>query len=61
MQTTDEDEYFPPPPELRELLRSLGIAASLTHGAPLHTAATASDRQATATDMLIGASGASSS
>ena len=29
---TTEDEYFPPPPELRELLRGLGLAVSLLHG-----------------------------
>ncbi|MGA3352464.1 MAG: 4-hydroxy-3-methylbut-2-enyl diphosphate reductase [Acidimicrobiales bacterium] len=57
VQTTDEDEYFPPPPELRELLRCLGVAAGLTLGAAAEvTPATAPDRQVTATDMLIGAS-----
>jgi len=55
VQTTDEDEYFPPPPELRELLRCLGAAAGLTLGAP-STAGAGSlpDREVTATDMLIG-------
>jgi 4-hydroxy-3-methylbut-2-enyl diphosphate reductase len=61
VQTTDEDEYFPPPPELRELLRCLGLAASLTHGTLLDPLATAPDRQVTATDMLIGAASAPSS
>jgi 4-hydroxy-3-methylbut-2-enyl diphosphate reductase len=57
VQTTDEDEYFPPPPELRELLRCLADAASLTLGAkPEAAPATATDRQVTATDMLIGTS-----
>jgi len=31
---TTEDEYFPPPPELRELLRALAQALALTTGAP---------------------------
>jgi 4-hydroxy-3-methylbut-2-enyl diphosphate reductase len=32
---TVEEEYFPPPPELRELLRGLEIALSLLNGVPL--------------------------
>jgi hypothetical protein len=57
VHTTDEDEYFPPPPELRDLLRCLGVAASLTLGAAEEgSPATATDRRVTATDMLIGAS-----
>ena len=56
VHTTDEDEYFPPPPELRDLLRCLAAAASLNLGAaseglPL----TATDRQVAATDMLSAA------
>ena len=31
---TTEDEYFPPPPELRELLRSVGSTLSLLAGRP---------------------------
>jgi 4-hydroxy-3-methylbut-2-enyl diphosphate reductase len=31
---TDEDEYFPPPAELRQLLRGLVAALSLTGEAP---------------------------
>jgi len=57
VQTTDEDEYFPPPPELRDLLRCLAMAASLTLGAAASLPPSrATDRQVTATDMLIGAS-----
>ena len=56
VHTTDEDEYFPPPPELRDLLRWLGLAASLTHGAPFASVVpTATDRQVTAAGMLAGA------
>src|SRR5208283_1143052 len=53
VHTTDEDEYFPPPPELRDLLRCLGVAASLALGAPFESAVpTATDRQVTAAGML---------
>ena len=31
---TDEDEYFPPPPELRDLLRGLEVALALLSGVP---------------------------
>jgi 4-hydroxy-3-methylbut-2-enyl diphosphate reductase len=31
---TTEDEYFPPPPELRELLRALGATLGALTGAP---------------------------
>jgi len=57
VHTTDEDEYFPPPPELRDLLRCLALAASVTFGAyPEDPLTTAVDRQVTATDMLAAAS-----
>jgi 4-hydroxy-3-methylbut-2-enyl diphosphate reductase len=34
VRVTVEDEYFPPPPELRELLRGLAGALQLGLGAP---------------------------
>jgi 4-hydroxy-3-methylbut-2-enyl diphosphate reductase len=34
ISVTDEDEYFPPPPELRDLLGGLGAALALGLGAP---------------------------
>src|SRR6202035_3994297 len=34
VHVTDEDEYFPPPPELRDLLRGLAAAVTLGLGAP---------------------------
>jgi len=56
VQTTSEDEYFPPPPELRDLLRCVGVAAGLALGASAEGAPAAPpDRQVTATDMLLGA------
>jgi 4-hydroxy-3-methylbut-2-enyl diphosphate reductase len=34
VRVLEEDEYFPPPPELRDLLRALAAALSVTLGAP---------------------------
>jgi 4-hydroxy-3-methylbut-2-enyl diphosphate reductase len=50
---TDEDEYFPPPPELRDLLRAAAAAVSLALGAPLDSAVpTAGDRSVSAAAVL---------
>jgi 4-hydroxy-3-methylbut-2-enyl diphosphate reductase len=49
----DEDEYFPPPAELRKLLRGMlgGLSASL--GAPVEPGALLSDdRESPAADVL---------
>ncbi len=35
ISVTDEDEYFPPPPEMRDLLGALAGALALGLGAPL--------------------------
>jgi hypothetical protein len=48
---TDEDEYFPLPPELRELLRQVSAAAALSLFAPSATAPSSTDELA-ASDML---------
>ncbi len=37
VSVTTEDEYFPPPPELRELLRVLAAALAVTTAAPAST------------------------
>jgi len=34
VHVTDEDEYFPPPPELRDLLRGLAAAVAVGLAAP---------------------------
>ena len=50
---TNEDEYFPPPRELRELLGALDAVASVTLGAPPPArSAFAQDRQQAASDVL---------
>ena len=52
---TDEDEYFPPPPELRELLRCLAGALGVLTAAPDPTEAydpSAADRTISAADVL---------
>jgi 4-hydroxy-3-methylbut-2-enyl diphosphate reductase len=51
---TTEDEYFPPPPELRELLRAVGSTLSLLVGrpAPDRTDPAVRDRAVSAADVL---------
>jgi 4-hydroxy-3-methylbut-2-enyl diphosphate reductase len=57
VHVTDEDEYFPPPPELRDLLRGLGAALSLGLGAPVGAADVAGSEEAGASgDRFVSAS-----
>jgi 4-hydroxy-3-methylbut-2-enyl diphosphate reductase len=58
---TNEDEYFPPPPELRDLVRALGSVLSLMTRRPLLSAETSevvvknplqADRNISAADVL---------
>ncbi len=51
---TTEDEYFPPPPELRELLRAVGTTLGLLAARPMHrrTDPAAGDRAVSAADVL---------
>jgi len=50
---TDEDEYFPPPPELRDLLRALASAVTVCVGAPRDAATGGGvDSDASAADAL---------
>jgi 4-hydroxy-3-methylbut-2-en-1-yl diphosphate reductase len=51
---TTEDEYFPPPPELRELLRTLATALGLLAGRPVPERGdpAAVDRAVSAADVL---------
>lgn len=56
VSVTAEDEYFPPPPELRELLRSLTAALAVTTAAPGGVPADplGEDRGISAADLLTG-------
>jgi len=48
-----EDEYFPPPPELRDLLRAASTAVALAVGEPAEVGALpAEDRETAASDVL---------
>ena len=53
---TTEDEYFPPPRELRELLTALETVAAACLAAP-RTPAAASDREVAASDVLTALAG----
>jgi 4-hydroxy-3-methylbut-2-enyl diphosphate reductase len=55
VRTVEEQEYFPPPPELRELLRAVASAASVGLGvAPSGPHASADDRTVAASRLLAG-------
>jgi 4-hydroxy-3-methylbut-2-enyl diphosphate reductase len=57
VNVTMEDEYFPPPAELRHLLRGLASALSVGLGAPLDTGALlGDDRDVAASTVLAGLS-----
>ncbi len=57
--TVEEDEYFPPPRDLRDLLRALSIAAPVAFGiAPDGPLAAADDRAVPAAQMLADRHGA---
>ncbi|HEV7887633.1 MAG TPA: 4-hydroxy-3-methylbut-2-enyl diphosphate reductase [Acidimicrobiales bacterium] len=53
VEVTDEDEYFPPPPELRRLLDAVAVAVSFSLFGPVPSAsALGDDRQVAASDVL---------
>lgn len=49
---TDEDEYFPPPRNLRDLLSGVGTMAAFAFGGPAAAASSADDRVLTASEVL---------
>ena len=49
---TDEDEYFPPPRNLRDLLAAVDVAATVTLGGSLAARPAANDRSIDAADVL---------
>jgi len=52
VRVTDEDEYFPPPRNLRDLLGGVGTLASFALGAPASAAGPADDRSLSASEVL---------
>jgi 4-hydroxy-3-methylbut-2-enyl diphosphate reductase len=52
VRITDEDEYFPPPRNLRDLLSAIDVAATVGFGGTLRDRPTVNDRQIHATDVL---------
>lgn len=52
VRITTEDEYFPPPRKLRELLTALDVAGTLAVGGALSDRPTLSDREVLASDAL---------
>jgi 4-hydroxy-3-methylbut-2-en-1-yl diphosphate reductase len=52
VHVTDEDEYFPPPRNLRELQTSIHLAATAMLGGALHQGPTLDDRRLRASDVL---------
>ena len=52
VRITEEDEYFPPPRELRDLLAAIDVLATLSLGGDLATRPAVQDRQLHASDVL---------
>jgi 4-hydroxy-3-methylbut-2-enyl diphosphate reductase len=52
VRITTEEEYFPPPPELRELLAAIDMAATFTLGGPVKARPMLNDRTVDASDVL---------
>ncbi len=52
VRITTEEEYFPPPRELRELLSAIDMAATATLGGALAARVVPNDRERAASDVL---------
>ena len=52
VQITEEDEYFPPPRNLREMLSAVDIITTLGLGGPVTERPALNDRQIDASDVL---------
>jgi 4-hydroxy-3-methylbut-2-enyl diphosphate reductase len=52
VRITDEEEYFPPPRELRELLAAIDAVATFTLGGPVSDRPSLNDRSLLASDVL---------
>ncbi len=53
VRITDEDEYFPPPRNLRELLGAIDVVATVGLGGALDARPELNDRQIGASDVLV--------
>lgn len=53
VRITDEDEYFPPPRNLRELLNAIDLIATLGLGGEVNDRIPLHDRQINASDVLL--------
>ena len=52
VRVTEEDEYFPPPRNIRELQAAIGVAAAAMLGGPIDVSAAFDDRGLAASDVL---------
>ncbi|MBU6316936.1 MAG: 4-hydroxy-3-methylbut-2-enyl diphosphate reductase, partial [Acidobacteria bacterium] len=52
VRVTDEDEYFPPPRNIRELQAAIGVAAAAMSGGPTDVSMSLDDRALAASDVL---------
>ncbi|HAP78069.1 MAG TPA: 4-hydroxy-3-methylbut-2-enyl diphosphate reductase [Acidimicrobiaceae bacterium] len=52
VRVTEEDEYFPPPRNIRDLQAAIGVAAAAMCGGPSHVSNTFDDRGLAASDVL---------
>jgi 4-hydroxy-3-methylbut-2-enyl diphosphate reductase len=52
VRITDEDEYFPPPRELRDMLSGVDVLATFAFGGPVPDRPTVNDRLLRASDVL---------
>jgi 4-hydroxy-3-methylbut-2-enyl diphosphate reductase len=52
VRITDEDEYFPPPRELRDLLTGVDVMATFALGGSVPDRPALNDRQLAASDVL---------
>jgi 4-hydroxy-3-methylbut-2-en-1-yl diphosphate reductase len=57
VRITDEDEYFPPPRELRELLAAIDVAATVTVGGTTAARPVVADRELAAAAVLASLAG----
>ncbi len=53
VEITDEDEYFPPPRNLRELLAAIGVTATVGLGGSVADQPALDDRRIGASDVLV--------